>query len=301
MSAFITFVTSDWYFAIPMFLMSFTGVFLVIWRILLNVNGNTQLNVFLPQFQEKLEREGVDAALKFCRSRTDIIPSRLFTAGLETSKQGLAAMRTGMANVVELEIMPDLNFLLPPILAIAKIATMVGLLGTVISMIGTFTEIQKAKGGDVGSHAGAIGLALFATALGLVTAIPLVFSHVLFKAWVAKFEVRMKSAAGKLLLHDPGRQDAAGQARAGEDRGTGADRCRTAIEPGEPAVQSKDERAAALTLALRCGLAGYLSRISHGRTAPIPGRLDRRIERRLSRGAVYRRVRLAPAGPFAGG
>ena len=48
-----------------------------------------------------------------------------------------------MANVIELEILPDLNFLLPPILAIAKIATMVGLLRTVISMINTFNKIQE--------------------------------------------------------------------------------------------------------------------------------------------------------------
>ena len=39
-------------------------------------------------------------------------------------------------------------FLLAPILAIAKIATMVGLLGTVISMINTFNAISEAKGGD---------------------------------------------------------------------------------------------------------------------------------------------------------
>ena len=43
-------------------------------------------------------------------------------------------------------------------------------------------------------------LALFATALGLVTAIPLVFTHVLFKAWIANFEIRMKSGAQKLLI-----------------------------------------------------------------------------------------------------
>ena len=49
-------------------------------------------------------------------------------------------------------------------------------------------------------HAGSIGLALFATALGLVTAIPLVFAHVMFKDWVAKFELKMKSAAQKLLV-----------------------------------------------------------------------------------------------------
>jgi biopolymer transport protein ExbB len=195
-----TFITHDWYFFLPLFLMSLTGLTLVIWRLLLNINGNTNMSEFLPAFQQKLERDGVDGALRFCRSRTDIIPRRLFVAGLETSKQGLAAVRRSMANIIELEIMPDLNFLLPIILAIAKIATMVGLLVTVISMINTFNEIQKSKGGDVGSQAGAIGLALFGTAMGLVTAIPLVFAHVMFKAWVAQFEVRMKSTAQKLML-----------------------------------------------------------------------------------------------------
>jgi biopolymer transport protein ExbB len=198
MSAFLKFVRDDWYFAFPMFLMSLTALTLVIWRILLNLNARTNLNEFLPIFQDCLEKDGVEGALKYCRARSDIIPRRLYVAGLETSKQGLAAMRRAMANVIELEILPDLNFLLAPILAVAKIATMVGLLGTVISMIGTFQKIGDSK--DPTAHSAAIGLALFATALGLMTAIPLVFAHVLFKAWVAKFEVRMKNAAQKLLL-----------------------------------------------------------------------------------------------------
>src|SRR6516164_7648029 len=142
MKALWKFVTEDWYFFWPLFLMSLTGVTLVIWRLLLNINGNTNMSEFLPEFQQKLEREGVEGALRFCRTRTDIIPRRLFAAGLETSKQGLSAVRRSMANVIELEIMPDLNFLLPTILAIAKIATMVGLLGTVISMVKTFAAIQ---------------------------------------------------------------------------------------------------------------------------------------------------------------
>jgi biopolymer transport protein ExbB len=221
MSAFWKFVSEDWYFAIPMFLMSFTAIALVIWRILLNLNARTNLNEFLPAFQDRLEKEGVEGALRFCRSHSDVIPRRLFVAGLETSKQGLAAMRRAMANVIELEILPDLNFLLPSILAIAKIATMVGLLGTVISMIGTFQKIQEAKG-EVASHSGAIGLALFATALGLTTAIPLVFSHVLFKAWIAKYEVRMKSAAQKLLV----------LVQAAKPSGKGGSAAASAVKPG---------------------------------------------------------------------
>jgi biopolymer transport protein ExbB len=200
MAAFLKFVTHDWYFAVPLFCMSLVAACLVIWRILLNMHAKTDMSEFLPLFQAKLEKEGIKGALQFCRSREDIIPRKLYTAGLDTAPQGLAAMRRAMANVIELEILPDLNFLLAPVLAIAKIATMVGLLVTVFSMINTFNAIQETQGGNVTGSAGAIGLALFGTAMGLVTAIPLVFAHVMFKDWIAKFEVRMKSAAQRLLL-----------------------------------------------------------------------------------------------------
>ena len=42
-------------------------------------------------------------------------------------------------------------------------------------------------------------VALFATALGLFTAIPLVFSHVMFKEGITKFENKMKVASHKLV------------------------------------------------------------------------------------------------------
>jgi len=204
MQAFFHFVTHEWYYFTPLALMSLTAVTLVIWRILLNFDARTNMAEFLPRFQDKLDKEGPDAALAFCRSQKGMIARKLFVAGLETRQQGTAAMRRAMANVIELEILPDLNFLLPPILALAKIATMVGLFFTVISMINTFNSIQEAatKGNASGvtTQAGAIGLALFATAMGLMTAIPLVFTHVLFKDWIANYELKMKSAAQKLLV-----------------------------------------------------------------------------------------------------
>src|SRR5260370_32824439 len=107
MDAFFEFVTRHWYFAIPMFLMSLVAVTLVIWRIMLNLNAKTDLNEFLPQFQQRLEREGPAGALSFCRGRQDYIPRRLFVAGLESSKQGLAAMRRSMAIALDLEIVPN--------------------------------------------------------------------------------------------------------------------------------------------------------------------------------------------------
>lgn len=204
-SAFLEFVQKDPLFAVILFTMTFIGATLVVWRLWLNYNSKTDMNLFLPKFQEILNKEGIEGALKFCKAqpKNEHIPSTLYIAALEKQREGLAAMRKAMANAVELEIVPSLNFLLPTILAFAKIATMVGLLFTIISMIGTFSALGKASkegGGGQASASAEIGLALFATMLGLLTAIPLVFTHTLCKAWIHKFEVKLKNAGQKLLL-----------------------------------------------------------------------------------------------------
>src|SRR5688500_101354 len=129
MSVFLDFIRNEWYFAFPMFGMSLVAITLVIWRVMLNRGASSDLNTLLPALQDKLNKEGVDGAIRFCKSQPGLIPRRILAGGLETSKQGLAAMRRSMANSMELEVLPELNFLLPTILAIAKIATMVGLLG----------------------------------------------------------------------------------------------------------------------------------------------------------------------------
>ena len=203
MDAFLHFVTQDWYFAFPMLGMSVVAITLVIWRLLLNFGAAHQHERLPARISGEAAKGWPGGGAEILPEPAGDDPARwLFTAGLETSKQGLAAMRRAMAGVIELEIVPDLNFLLPTMLAIAKIATMVGLLGTVISMIGTFNQLGAGKSDAAGmaTHGRSIGLALFATALGLMTAIPLVFAHVMFKAWIANFEIKMKGAGQKLTL-----------------------------------------------------------------------------------------------------
>jgi len=204
MKAFANFFRDDWYFAWPMTVMMIIAFGLVVWRLLLNIHANTRLDRFLPILQETLKNKGIRGAVSLCNQERGLIPSVLYVAGLEASEQGVAAMRRSMATAAELEILPRLNALLAPILAIAKIATMVGLLGTVISMIGTFSAIGSAKADGtatrVTDQSGAIGLALFATAMGLAIAIPLVFTHVMFKDWIHRFETKMKGAAQKLII-----------------------------------------------------------------------------------------------------
>ena len=133
MQEFLKFVRQDWYFAIPMFCMSLVAITMVIWRILLNRSANTNMSALLPELQETLAKEGVDGALRYCQNQPGMIPRRLFVAGLETSRQGLAAMRRAMANVIELEVLPDLKIV--PGIVHAVFATRRGLIPAVRALI----------------------------------------------------------------------------------------------------------------------------------------------------------------------
>ena len=59
----------------------------------------------------------------------------------------------------------------------AAIAPLLGLLGTVVGMIGTFQSITLFGTGDPKIMAGDISMALVTTAMGLIAAIPLILAH----------------------------------------------------------------------------------------------------------------------------
>jgi biopolymer transport protein ExbB len=65
--------------------------------------------------------------------------------------------------------------------ALANLATLTGLFGTVCGMIVAFLALRSGGGADPSALAGGIAQALVATALGLVTAIPSLAAHALFQ------------------------------------------------------------------------------------------------------------------------
>jgi biopolymer transport protein ExbB len=174
-----------------LFLASFTIIF---WRWLLNRSAKTDLADFLHRLKEDLTAGRREDALDLCDEETGVV-AKVFKTALETSPQGKVAVRNAMADRIELEIIPDLNFLLPWILVLAKLAPMVGLLGTVWGMINAFGKIAGAVKVNPSDLAGDIGMALFTTAEGLMIAIPLIFAYTMFRERVRRFEVDLKRAA----------------------------------------------------------------------------------------------------------
>ena len=174
-----------------MFLISFTFIF---WRWLLNWHASVDLEEFLGRVKDDLESGGREDAMDLCREESGVVAKVIGTA-LEHAPDGKVAVRNAMADKIELEIIPRLNFLLPWILMLAKLAPMVGLLGTVFGMIRAFGKIAGAVKVNPSDLAGDIGMALFTTAEGLLIAIPLIFAYTLFRERVNRFEVDMQRAA----------------------------------------------------------------------------------------------------------
>jgi len=83
--------------------------------------------------------------------------------------------------------------------ALANVATLTGLFGTVCGMIGAFLSLRAGGGADPASLAGGLGQALAATALGLVTAIPSLAAHAVFQKRIQATASQMEALMSALL------------------------------------------------------------------------------------------------------
>ncbi len=90
---------------------------------------------------------------------------------------------------------------LPTLGILARLAPLMGLLGTVLGMINTFSEIASANAGvNMNQLAGGIWQALITTAAGLVIAIPALFFLHEFQTRVDKIAQAMSEAGNTALM-----------------------------------------------------------------------------------------------------
>ncbi|NLF72585.1 MAG: MotA/TolQ/ExbB proton channel family protein [Candidatus Anammoximicrobium sp.] len=190
------------FFSIAFAAISFAAVTLVVWRFIKNYHARSNLEEFLAQLEQELETGGGRAAFEFCQRQANetrqLLP-KVFTAALKHGHQGKIAARDAIADCIDTELLPSLQSLLPYILLLIKTAPMVGLLGTVVGMIGAFQTIAGATKVDPSALAADIGMALFTTAEGLLIAIPLIFFYTLFRERVQQFELQLQQGAQEAL------------------------------------------------------------------------------------------------------
>ena len=134
-------------------------------------------------------------------SKDDSTISRLLGMGL--ASQGAVRRREDIEIAMEesmMEIIPQLEKRTPYIALGANIATLLGLLGTIVGLIQAFTAISNANPAEKADLLSAsISVAMNTTAFGLLVAIPLLVAHSVVSAKAGQIVDSLEMASVKAL------------------------------------------------------------------------------------------------------
>ncbi|MBN2360092.1 MAG: MotA/TolQ/ExbB proton channel family protein [Deltaproteobacteria bacterium] len=150
---------------------SIERVVLVLFRY--DINGQT----FMTQIQKLVLANNVDRAIKLCNAAPNAALSRVVKAGLVRANKGEVEIRNAIEEVI-LEVVPLLQKRTPSLVMLANLATLLGLLGTIMGLTRAFGVVADALPEQRAAQiTGAIAVAMNTTAFGLLVAVPTLFVY----------------------------------------------------------------------------------------------------------------------------
>lgn len=127
--------------------------------------------------------------------------SQMLSMGLAV--QGSGRRRQDIEIAMEesmMEIIPDLEQRTPYVALFSNIATLLGLLGTIMGLIAAFTAVANANPAEKADLLSAsISVAMNTTAFGLIAAIPLLITHAMLTTTTAQIVDSLEMASVKAL------------------------------------------------------------------------------------------------------
>ena len=197
MSAFIAIIIKGGIVMIPLVACSLISLTLTIERIIFWAKLKSQ--DVLSQLMTLVERNDFEQALQLGKTSSQPI-ARVLAAGIAHRNPAPAK---AMEAAAQAEI-PVLKSRLGVLDTIVTLAPLLGLLGTVVGMIGSFDVMSEVGMGQPHAVTGGVAEALIATATGLLIAILTLIPYNYFTAKVEREMDRMEhfSSSLELLLHE---------------------------------------------------------------------------------------------------
>lgn len=132
-----------------------------------------QQREFVSAIEEPLLRGDYATASQVCEGDPRAL-CQLVQLGIENRNLGYGKVKQLITDSFQRDILNELDFGLNWIFTMIKTAPMVGLLGTVMGMMGAFQKLSQSRTVQADQLASDIQLALITTACGLTIAIPLI-------------------------------------------------------------------------------------------------------------------------------
>ncbi|MEC9396364.1 MAG: MotA/TolQ/ExbB proton channel family protein [Myxococcota bacterium] len=166
---------------------------------------------FMAQIQKLVMANNIDRAIKLCNAQPSAALPRVIKAGLTRANKGEVEIQNALEEAT-LEVVPMVQKRTPILQPLANIATLLGLLGTIVGLIEAFEALEKATPETRQKLlARGIALAMNTTAFGLIVAIPTLIFHMILSSMTKKIldEIDMHSVKLENLLISRGKSGGA--------------------------------------------------------------------------------------------
>jgi biopolymer transport protein ExbB len=200
MYAIVEFFVQGGVFMYPILFVFAVGVAIAVERYVTLTLLTKRNQAMWEQVQPLLAKRDFDNARELTAKDNSTI-AQLLNMGLE--RQGAVRRREDIEIAMEecmMEIMPQLEKRTAYVGLAANVATLLGLLGTIMGLIQAFTAVANANPAEKADLLGAaIAVAMNTTAFGLLVAIPLLIVHAVLTTKTAQIVAGLEMASVKTL------------------------------------------------------------------------------------------------------
>ena len=152
----------------------------------------------MAELEGHLSNRRFEDARELCEGDRRALP-QLALFAIENRDLGFAKLRRRIAERFQQDVMADIEHRLSWVATVIKSAPMIGLLGTVMGMMGAFAKLAGSEQVEPTQMARDIQFALITTACGLAIAVPLVLATASINVRIRKMEDLVGIGLGRMF------------------------------------------------------------------------------------------------------